>query len=166
MASETTKRVDHLDEDYIPCGDLKYALISFVSKDGRQRLESGDKIGVKIRGAFATRDEATNHIKRLMKADNQFDIYIVDMYKWLLLPPGNEDAIDTEYSDKTLNDMMTEYKKSQIEAKGHFEERKRIAMEQGIDAVLTAEERLPAPRNEAGDLLAHLGDSVHPAENS
>jgi hypothetical protein len=161
MAATDTKHVDMLDEDYIPCGDLKYALLSFVAPGGRQRLEAGDRIGVKIRGAFATREEANAHVKRLMKTDNNFDIYIVDMFKWILLPPPNPDVIDTEYGNGYLNDMMTEYKKSQTEAKQHFEERKRLAMENGIDSVLTDEERLPKPPG-VGGLISE--ENVHPVE--
>jgi len=140
-----TQYVDHLDEDIVTCGDLRYALISFVTKDGKQRLESGDKLALKIRGAFATKQEADAHIKRLMKTDNLFDIYLVDMYKWLMLPPEIEKIEDVQYQEEYLNNMIREYKESQLLAKQHFQERKERIMKEGLDKHLTDEERIPPP---------------------
>jgi len=148
MTNPTPKeptRVDYLDEDIIRCGDLQYALISFVSKNGTQRLEEDGKLGLKIRGAFATKDEANAHIKRLQKTDTMFDIYLVDMYSWLLLPPDNDKIADVHYQEEYLNDMVREYRESQVLAKQHFQERKRLIMEQGLDKNLLPEEILPPP---------------------
>jgi hypothetical protein len=154
-----TKHVDHLDEDIVQCGDLRYALISFVTKDGKQRLDAGDKLGLKIRGAFSTKPEADAHIKRLMKADNLFDIYLVDMYKWLLLP-APEQIDDVQYQETYLNTMLSEYKESQALAKQHFQERKQRIMEEGLDKHLTEEERVaPPPREE-------LENDVHPTASA
>lgn len=136
---------DFLDEDFVKVGGQNYALVSFVSKDSRQKAE-GDKIGVKIRGVFATKEEAEAHIKKLMKFDNSFDVYLVDMYKWLLVPPNNDDIEDHRYQEQYLNDMVQGYKESQLLAKQQFEERKRLIMERGLDATLTPEERVPAPK--------------------
>lgn len=155
MAAEPTY-VDHLDEDIVPCGDLRFALISFVTKNGKQRLDVDDKIGLKIRGAFATKPEADAHIKRLLKTDNMFDVYLVDMYKWLLLPPEQDRIDDVQYQEKYLNDMLREYKESQMLAKQHFQERKQKVMEDGLDKHLTDDERLPPPLTHA------LENDVHP----
>jgi hypothetical protein len=157
MATETTKRVDHLDEDIVHCGDLRYALISFVTKDGKQRLDAGDKLGLKIRGAFATKPEADAYIKKLMKSDNLFDVYLVDMYKWLLLPaPENID--DVQYQETYLNTMISEYKESQALAKQHFNERKQRIMEEGLDKHLNDDEKLPP--------LEELEKDVHASSSS
>lgn len=151
-----TKYVDHLDEDIVSCGDLRFALISFVSKNGKQRIDVDDKIGLKIRGAFATRAEADAHIKRLLKTDSMFDVYLVDMYKWLLLPPDHDKIDDVQYQERYLNDMLTEYKESQLLAKQHFQERKQLVMEQGLDKHLSNDERIPEPLADA------LLNDVHP----
>ena len=165
MTEATTQYVDYLDEDIVHAGDLRYALISFVtdSKDERQRLEgtTPGKLGLKIRGAFATKDEANAHIKRLMKTDGSFDVYLVDMYRWLLLPPDVDKIQDTQYQEKFLSDMIQTYKESQLNAKQHFEERKRMIMESGLDAALDPEERLPPPPQPDLDT-----DAVHPAERA
>jgi len=148
MASEETiTHVDFLDEDFVHSGDLRYALISYVTESGdsRQRLEgTPGKIALKIRGAFATKDEANAHIKRLMKTDGSFDVYLTDMYKWILLP-APENIEDVQYQEQFMSDMIKAYRESQIDAKQHFEERKRLIIEKGLDAALTPEERLPPP---------------------
>lgn len=166
MASSNTssnsnqKTVDHLDEDIIQCGDLRYALISFVTKDSRQRLDTGDKLGLKIRGAFATKQEADAHVKKLLKSDNLFDVYCVDMYKWLILPPEVDKIDDVHYQEEYLNTMIHEYKESQLLARQHFQERKQRVLEEGLDKHLTDEERIPLP-----EVLENLENDVHPSSS-
>lgn len=156
-SSSDTKYIDHLDEDIVMCGDLKYALISFVTKDGKQRLDTDDKLGIKIRGAFSSKQEADAHIKRLMKTDPMFDVYLVDMYKWLLLPPDQKKIDDVQYQEEYLNDMIREYKESQLLAKQHFEERKQLIMKEGLDKHLTEDEKIPRP------LVDALENDAHPS---
>ena len=72
-----------LEQDYTTVPGQLFACLSIVGPECPQKNE---KFGIKIRGAFSTRDEAANHAKRLQKEDSTFDIYVVDMYKWLLIP--------------------------------------------------------------------------------
>lgn len=134
---------DYLDEDIVTVPGQVYALVSFVSPTSRQR---SDKCAMKIRGVFGTREEAAAHVKKLMRMDNAVDIFIADMYKWLPVPPDPNGIEDQEYTDTFLNDLMKGYKESQLAAKQHFAERKRVLMEEGLEAVLTPEERLPQPQ--------------------
>ena len=87
---------------------------------------------MKIRGCFATRDEASNHAKRLQKDDATFDIYVVDMYKWLLIPPDRDHIEDTHYSEDKLEELMQGYKENQAQAHRMFEQRKRDMVEKPI----------------------------------
>lgn len=159
-----TRIVDHLEDDIVQCGDLRYVLISFVTKEGRQRLDTGDKIALKIRGAFATKQEADAHVKRLLKSDNLFDVYCVDMYKWLMLPPDQDKIEDVQYQEQYLNDMIREYKESQLLAKQHFQERKQLIMEEGLDKHLTDAERIPEPST-SSETLENLETDVHPSSS-
>jgi Family of unknown function (DUF5832) len=99
-----------------------FACISFVGPDLPQKNE---KFGIKLRGAFATRDEAATHAKRLQREDATFDIYVVDMYKWLLIPPERENIEDVHYQDAKLEEIMSKYRENQNQAASMFERRKR-----------------------------------------
>ena len=111
-----------LEQDYLTVPGQLYACISFVGPDQPQKNE---KLGMKIRGCFASRDEAASHAKRLQKEDALVDIYVVDMYKWLLIPPDREQISDVHYQNDKLEEIMTKYRENQSQAAAMFEKRKR-----------------------------------------
>jgi hypothetical protein len=115
-----------LEQDYTTVPGQLYACLSVVGPEAPQK---NDKFGIKIRGAFASRDEAAAHAKRLQKEDSTFDIYVVDMYKWLLIPPDPLKIEDVHYQNEKLEEIMTGYKQNQAEAARMFNERKRDMME-------------------------------------
>ena len=115
-----------LEQDYTTVPGQLYACLSVVGPEAPQK---NDKFGIKIRGAFASRDEAASHAKRLQKEDSTFDIYVVDMYKWLLIPPDPLKIEDVHYNNEKLEEIMTGYKENQAEATRLFNERKRDMME-------------------------------------
>ena len=115
-----------LEQDYTTVPGQIFACLSIVGPDCPQKNE---KFGIKIRGCFATRDEASNHAKRLQKEDATFDIYVVDMYKWLLIPPDREKIEDVHYNNEKLEELMTNYRENQSQATRMFEERKREMIE-------------------------------------
>ena len=110
-----------LTQDYTTVPGQLYACLSVVGPDAPQKNE---KFGIKIRGAFSNRDEAANHAKRLQKEDPTFDIYVVDMYKWLLIPPDPAAIEDTNYTNEKLQEIMTGYRDNQAQAARMFQERK------------------------------------------
>jgi hypothetical protein len=110
-----------LEQDYTTVPGQVFACLSIVGPDAPQK---NDKFGIKIRGAFATRDEAANHAKRLQKEDPTFDIYVVDLYKWLLIPPDPTKIDDVHYTNDKLEEIMTGYKENQAQAARMFNERK------------------------------------------
>ena len=118
-----------LEQDYTTVPGQLFACLSVVGPECPQKT---DKFGIKIRGCFATRDEAANHAKRLQKEDATFDIYVVDMYKWLLIPPDREKIEDTHYADEKLEELMQAYKENQVQARKMFEQRKREMAEKPI----------------------------------
>jgi hypothetical protein len=136
--------VDYLDEDIVTVPGQAFALVSFVTKTGNQRTDH-EKMGLKIRGAFGTRAEAEAHVKKLMRVDNLFDVWILDMYKWAACPPCVDDAQDVHYQEEYLNEMVKGYKESQEMAKQHFQERKQSIMEEGLDKNLHPSEIIPPP---------------------
>ena len=114
-----------LEQDYTTVPGQIFACLSVVGPDCPQKT---DKFGIKIRGAFSTRDEAANHAKRLQKEDSTFDIYVVDMYKWLLVPPDPAAIEDAHYTNEKLEEIMVKYRENQSQAARMFEERKRDMM--------------------------------------
>ena len=111
-----------LEQDYLTVPGQLFACVSFVGPDLPQKNE---KLGMKIRGCFATRDEAASHAKRLQKEDALVDIYVVDMYKWLLIPPDRDQIQDVHYQNEKLEEIMTKYRENQAAAAAMFEKRKR-----------------------------------------
>jgi len=111
-----------LTADYLTVPGQLFACVSFVGPDLPQK---NDKFGMKIRGCFPSRDEAGTHAKRLQKEDAIVDIYVVDMYKWLLIPPDREQIEDTHYQNEKLEEIMSKYRANQSQAASMFEKRKR-----------------------------------------
>jgi hypothetical protein len=114
-----------LEQDYTTVPGQLFACLSIVGPNSPQK---NDKFGIKIRGAFNSREEAASHAKRLQKEDATFDIYVVDMYKWLLIPPDTEKIDDVHYNNDKLEEIMSGYKDNQAQAARMFEERKRDMM--------------------------------------
>ena len=131
----TNSKEVNLATDPIKVPGQNYACVSFVSPTSTQKNSS---IGLKIRGVFDTREEATSYVQRLIRLDPLFDIYVCDMYNWCLAPPDPEMVTDQNYQDETLNKIISEYRKNQIYAKEHFEERKREMLEQAADELKRA----------------------------
>jgi hypothetical protein len=127
----TNSREVNLATDPIKVPGQNWACVSFVSPDGNQK--NLNSIGMKIRGVFDTREEAASYVQRLIRLDPVFDIYVCEMYNWCLVPPDPEKIADQTYQEDTLNKIVSEYRKNQIYAKEHFEERKREMLEQAAD---------------------------------
>jgi len=155
LAPET--EVDILEEDLITVPGQLYALVSFVSPTGNQK---NAQCGMKIRGVFASRDEANAHVRRLQKIDPKFDVYLVDMYKWLVVPPDPSQIADQQFQEKYLQDLVSSYHENQLAAKQHFEERKQSVMLEGLDKNLLPEERIPAPLPQIQELTDGAGSSA------
>jgi hypothetical protein len=128
------KAVDNIEvnlaTDVIKVPGQNWACVSFVSPDGNQKHK---QMGMKIRGVFDQHSEAVEYVKRLIRLDPTFDIYVCDMYNWCLIPPDPEKISDQTYQNEELNKIIGEYRKNQIYAKEHFEERKRELMQQAAD---------------------------------
>ena len=118
-----------LEQTYTTLPGQVFACISIVGPDCPQK---SDKFGLKIYGSFANRDEASSHARRLQKEDATFDIYVVDMYKWLLIPPDRAHIEDVHYNDEKLEEIMSKYRENQALGTKMFEERRRDMMAKPI----------------------------------
>lgn len=120
--------MNHIDE--VKVADLNYAVISFVERDPENQTIETPRgcVGVKIRGVFATRKECDEQIEKLSKLDSEFDMYVVDLYRFLLLPPPDKDGIKTKYREPYLQELFSTYDQSQQEARAHIKERETVAL--------------------------------------
>jgi hypothetical protein len=119
-----------LEPDYLTVPGQVFACVSFV---GPELPQKNEKLGMKIRGCFASREDAASHAKRLQREDGLVDIYVVDMYKWLLIPPDRANVDDAHYANEKLEEIMVKYRKNQSEAAAMFEKRKRDMMAKPIE---------------------------------
>lgn len=115
-----------LEQDFTTVPGQLFALISIVGPDMPQKNE---KLGLKIRGVFPNKEEAGSHAKRLQKEDGLVDIYVVDMYKWLLIPPDRDHIDEVNYQEEKLQEIMTKYRENQQNASIMFEKRKKDMIE-------------------------------------
>ena len=118
---------ENVEKDTFKINGQNYALVSFVSPESNQKIKEG--IGMKIKGVFDKLDEAKEHAEKLQKLDPTFDIYVVEMYSWLLVPPNPDLVSDQVNVDQKLNDIIVGHKESQLKSKMYFEERKRELQE-------------------------------------
>jgi len=116
---------ENVDKDIEKVSGQNYALICVVSPQGGQKSEN---ICLKIKGVFNTLEDANKHAEMLQKIDSTFDIYVVDMYSWLLVPP-DPTLIEQKHVDSKLNEIIGGHRESQLKAKMYFEERKRELIE-------------------------------------
>lgn len=141
--SAAATRFEELDDDFITVPGQLFALVSFVAPTGTN--QRNDKFGMKIRGCFATKEEAHQYVRRLQQYDKTMDIYLVDMYKWLMIPPDPNAIDEQEYQEEFLNNLIKGYRENQALAKQHFQERKEAVKAEGLDKHLLEHEKLPAP---------------------
>jgi len=148
-----------LEPDYITIPGQSFALVSFVGPSCPQKNE---KLGMKIRGVFATKEDASAHVKRIQRSgDNIVDIYLLDLYQWAVIPPDPKDIEDHEFQEKFLQDMMSGYAESQRAAKTQFDDRKKLVMTEGLDKHLLPHERIAPPTEK--DVAALAPDGKLPA---
>lgn len=123
-----TKYIDQLTEDEIIPNQL-WVCISFISPE---TLKNCNFRGIKIRGVYATQEEAKKRAEYLQKIDPDFNIYVGEVGKWLGWDPDPNTIDDQVYREKKLQDIMDNYKKSREKAKVLEAERKREMLEESV----------------------------------
>ena len=89
--------------------------------------------GLKIRGAYSTREEAESRAKKLQKMDADHNIFVGQVGKWLPWDPAPSAIQDHEYAEEQLNTLMKKYKENE-EAREmfHKEQRDRAKKSKGV----------------------------------
>jgi hypothetical protein len=69
--------------------------------------------GLKVRGSYSTKDEASARAKKLQKSDPIHNIYVADVGKWLPWDPTPSEIKEQEYANDELNKLMKSYNENQ-----------------------------------------------------
>jgi hypothetical protein len=132
-----SKEVDYLIEDPI-ISEQKFMCISFLkpsSIEEKYRNKELTVCGVKVRGCYATYDEAKQRADFLQKCDAHHNIYIGEVGKWCPFEDNPDKAKDAEYMNKDLNKLMKTYNTQQSEAKEYHELRKQDMVKKAVEDV-------------------------------
>ena len=114
--------------------------------------------GVKVRGTFATLEEAELRCKMLREVDPNHDIYCAPVGTWLPFHPEAYKTGDVRYLEEELNNLMHEKKKNEDKAKQEFDmrvkESKMKAIEENVERAKESNNVLTQSINEKGDLVS------------
>jgi len=114
--------------------------------------------GLKVRGTYASHDEAVVRSKKLQRLDTIHNIFVGEVGKWLPWDPEPSQIKEQEYAEDQLNTLMKKYKENE-EAREEYEreqrEKKRVGSKrQAVAGPADATE--PVPASEVSDNVASL----------
>ena len=84
--------------------------------------------GLKIRGVYASNEEAVARSKKLQRNDTLHNIFVGEVGKWLPWNPDPKDVAEQEYAEEKLNTLMKKYKENE-DAREAYEREKRSNMQ-------------------------------------
>lgn len=113
----------NLEKSEIRVPGQEWAVVSFVGEELSQKTK---ELGMKIWGCFDSYKNAKEHAGKIhkLKAEEIFDIYVLEMYCWGMIPPKKEYINDQVYHDEKLHEIITEHKRQHNLSKEVFETRK------------------------------------------
>lgn len=125
MASKT---IDFLFEDP-PINGQMYALVSIVGPHMPQKCNVW---GLKVRGVTNTLEQAKEMTAKLMKVDNNYDIYTVEVGKFFPLAVEPLQLKDVEYQNEALNSLIKQYLENREQANEQWHARKNEMIQEAI----------------------------------
>lgn len=121
-------KIDYLNEDQ-PISGQKYALISII---GPHMPQKSDVWAIKIKGTSHSEEAADKLGQRLQQLDPDIDIHRVPVGIFFPLAIDPSSADNIVYQNEQLNEIVKKNKENRMDARDHFEERKRSMMEDAI----------------------------------
>ena len=91
-----------------------------------------DVWGLKIRGVADSLETAKALTKKLMRLDNDYDIYTVDVGKFFPLAVEPYDVANVEYENEQLNELVKNYLANKESANEHWHNRKQEMMKNAL----------------------------------
>ena len=89
--------------------------------------------GIKIRGSYPTQEEAELRAKMLREIDDRHNIFVGPVGLWMPWDPEAYKTGKVEYMEEELNQLMSEKKKNETNAKTAFEQRLKETKQKAID---------------------------------
>ena len=75
-----------------------YIVFSVVSPNSEQ---TSNVCAIKVRGCFDRADDAKEHAALIQSYDSDFDVWVMDMWKWCPFPPNiMTEKVDMHYSEQ------------------------------------------------------------------
>ena len=113
--------------------------------------------GIKIRGSYPSQEEAELRCKMLREVDDKHDIFVGPVGMWMPWDPEAYKTGRVEYMEEELNQLMSEKKKNEGNAKTAFEQRvkesKKKAIEENIKNAEKSGNVLTQTVDEDGNLI-------------
>ena len=141
---------------------------------GRQHEFQTSTRGLKVRGSFATQEEAELRCKMLREVDPNHNVYVGPVGMWMPWEPEAYKTGRVEYLEDELNQIMHEKERNEKQAKQEFETRvketKRKAIEENMRVAEESGNKLTQTVNEEGELVGVQGantveDALNTKEN-
>jgi len=110
--------------------------------------------GIKIRGSYATQEEAEFRCKMLREIDPHHNIFVGPVGLWMPWDPENTERV--EYLEEELNQLMHEKKKNETKAKIEFEKRVKETKQHAIEENIKNAEKHKIPLTQGIDENGNL----------
>lgn len=127
MSKESTS-IDYLFEDP-PIPNQQYALVSIVGPHMPQKC---DVWGLKIRGTANTLEKAKSMSQNILKIDNNYDIYTVEVGKFFPLVVEPFQIKEVEYQNDQLNTLIKSYLENRENANEQWHARKNEMVQDAV----------------------------------
>ena len=125
--------------------------------------------GIKVRGSFASQEEAELRCKMIREFDPNHDVYVGPVGVWVPFHPEAYRTGRVEYLEEELNRLMSEKTKNEKFAKDNFEQRvkdaKRAAIQENIAKAEKYGNKLTQSIDEDGELVS-AGDITNITEEN
>lgn len=144
MSVEKKEKVlDYLFEDP-PLANQKFALVSIVGPNMPQKC---DIWGLKLRGVAGTIEEAKKLSQKILRIDNNYDIYTVEVGKFFPLVVNPLEINDVEYQNDQLNKLIKNYLENRETANEFWHKRKSEMIQEAIKEGKNQEELQNRPEH-------------------
>jgi hypothetical protein len=116
-------KIKELYDDFLFANKEKLEETFYIQNEFRTSVR-----GLKIRGVYASNEEAVARSKKLQRNDTLHNIFVGEVGKWLPWDPAPSEVADQEYAEEKLNTLMKKYKENE-DAREQYEREKRSNMQ-------------------------------------